>query len=195
MWLLYSILLHLFISCYLVFYSYNYEIVNQYHNFSSTNSNKYISISTSYIDKKLNNKPQHHSVKINYNKNITKKLNNHNNIKNNDAILSDTINTSINNALINIRAEPILINHDHLKVDYPNKAKELMIEGVVSLLLTISKDGLVIDAKVLSGPAFGLKDAALSLAKKMCFLPATDNEGNAIIAHIKHDVVFRLKNS
>lgn len=194
MWLLYSILLHLFISCYLVFYSYNYEIVNRYNNHYLINTNKHISISASYINKKIINKSQHNNIKINYSKNIAKKLKNQNNIANNNA-LSDSINSSVNNALINIRAEPILINHDHLKIDYPNKAKELMIEGVVSLILTISKDGLVIDAKVLSGPAFGLKDAALSLAKKMYFLPATDNEGNAIMAHIKHDVVFRLKNS
>jgi TonB family protein len=96
---------------------------------------------------------------------------------------------------IKIRFKPMLINGDNITVSYPKRARQLMIEGVVRMLLTISPSGLVVDAKILNGPAFGLRDAALLLAKKLQYLPATDNEGNAISSHIEHEVVFKLKNS
>lgn len=91
-----------------------------------------------------------------------------------------------------IRSHPMLINGDSVKVSYPERARQFLIEGVVRLRLRISSQGNVIHAEVLSGPEFGLKNAALSVAKKLFFLPATDQEGVAITKDIEHEVVFKL---
>jgi TonB family protein len=90
-----------------------------------------------------------------------------------------------------IRLAPKLINPD-IHVEYPLKARRLKVEGCVRLLLTVSEEGRVIDVHVVSGPAFGLRQAALRVAQKLAFLPATDAQGRAKVAQIEHDVVFRL---
>jgi TonB family protein len=90
------------------------------------------------------------------------------------------------------RPYPQLVNGDEVRVPYPERARQLMIEGVVRMRLTISEAGRVINAEVLSGPAFGLRHAALLVARKLFFLPATDELGQAKTAHVEHDVVFRL---
>lgn len=94
-----------------------------------------------------------------------------------------------------LRPHPELVNGDQVHIPYPERARQLMIEGVVRLRLTISEAGRVIDAEVLSGPAFGLRNAALLVARKLFFLPATDEHGQAKTAHVEHDVVFKLKRS
>lgn len=94
-----------------------------------------------------------------------------------------------------LRPRPELVNGDQIHIPYPERARQLMIEGVVRLRLTISEAGRVIDAEVLSGPAFGLRNAALLVARKLFFLPATDEYGQAKTAHVEHDVVFKLKRS
>jgi TonB family protein len=92
-----------------------------------------------------------------------------------------------------VRNRPLLINKD-IKVSYPKKAKRMMIEGVVRLRLTISKQGGVVEVKVLTGPAFGLRTAALKVAQQLLFLPATDKNGQTMAAQIDHEVIFRLNN-
>lgn len=91
-----------------------------------------------------------------------------------------------------VRAYPQLINGQDIHVPYPERARQLMIEGVVRLRLTISEAGKVIHAEVISGPAFGLRHAALKVARKLFFLPATDEHGQARVEKVDHDVVFRL---
>lgn len=91
-----------------------------------------------------------------------------------------------------VRAYPQLINGHDVHVPYPERARQLMIEGVVRLRLTISEAGKVIHAEVISGPAFGLRNAALKVARKLFFLPATDEHGQARVEQVDHDVVFRL---
>jgi TonB family protein len=89
------------------------------------------------------------------------------------------------------RPTPQLINE--VTVPYPEKARQMMIEGVVRLRLTVSKRGNVVNAQILSGPAFGLRNAALDVVKKLSFLPATDGYGEAREAEIDHEVVFSLQ--
>lgn len=91
-----------------------------------------------------------------------------------------------------IRKLPILINGDEVAIPYPKKAKLLRVEGTVKLKLMVSKEGKVTNAEIVSGPAFGLRDAALDVASKLAFLPATDNEGFAKDTVIEHEVIFRL---
>jgi len=90
------------------------------------------------------------------------------------------------------RDRPVLISGQTIKMPYPKKAKLMQIEGTVRLRLTVSDKGEVTDALVLTGPAFGLHDTALALVRKLAFLPATDEEGRPKVAHIEHEVVFKL---
>lgn len=91
-----------------------------------------------------------------------------------------------------VRERPFLQNGEQLKAAYPDKARLLKIEGRVRLMLEISKLGKVISAKVISGPAFGLREAAMALTPQMVFLPATDLSGEPLATLIEHDVIFRL---
>lgn len=89
--------------------------------------------------------------------------------------------------------KPRLLNGDSIKIDYPARARLYKIEGSVRLKLIIAENGIVKKAEVMSGPAFGLKEAALNLAKKLLFLPATDQDGNETVAEVEHEVIFKLK--
>ena len=95
-------------------------------------------------------------------------------------------------ATVQFRANPMLLNSGDVKISYPEQARQLMIEGIVKMRLTVSESGRVIDAQILSGPYFGLRSAALVVARKLFFLPATDEQGRARTAKIDHEVVFRL---
>lgn len=90
---------------------------------------------------------------------------------------------------------PELQNGDSVFVAYPEEARFLRIEGSVRLLLVVSKSGKVVKSEVLSGPEHGLQKAALKLAKKLRFLPATDQNGNPQESNIEHVVEFRLHKS
>lgn len=96
------------------------------------------------------------------------------------------------NGSIAIRTQPLLLKEQEILFPYPKKAKYYRIEGLVKLLLTISKEGRVVHAKVISGPDFGLREAALVIAKNLRFLPATNEKGEEILSHIEHEVVFKL---
>ncbi len=91
-----------------------------------------------------------------------------------------------------VRAHPELLNLDDIKVPYPEQARQMMIEGIVKMRLTVSEAGRVIDAQILSGPYYGLRNAALIVARKLFFLPATDEQGHARTTDVMHEVVFRL---
>ena len=92
-----------------------------------------------------------------------------------------------------LRDQPQLINDLKLSTPYPQKARLYHIEGTVRLKLTVNHQGQVIDVEILSGPAYGLREAALKLGSKLRFLPATDEHGQPKTADIEHEVVFRLR--
>lgn len=93
------------------------------------------------------------------------------------------------------RAYPLLMNGDEVAIPYPPQARARRVEGIVKLKLTVATSGEVISADIISGPAYGLRQAALLVARKLFFLPATDEQGEARIAQIEHEVVFRLTSS
>jgi TonB family protein len=94
-----------------------------------------------------------------------------------------------------VRVKPVLLNGDQVKVPYPDRARRLMIEGIVHMRLTVSATGKVIDAEILSSSPFDLGKAALMVAKNLYFLPATNEYGQAKTAQIDHEVVFKLTKS
>lgn len=105
----------------------------------------------------------------------------------NEVLLVDDINMKI----APVRKTPELIK-SNIKIPYPSRARALLIEGVVRMLLTVSEDGRVTNVKIMSGPAFGLQEAARAVAKELSFLPATDENGHGKISEVEHEVVFRL---
>lgn len=75
--------------------------------------------------------------------------------------------------------------------DFPERAKELGIEGKVRVELTINADGKVVKARLLKGLHPLLDTSALKAARKMRFVPATVN-GTAVKITIKYSFVFVL---
>jgi periplasmic protein TonB len=60
-----------------------------------------------------------------------------------------------------------------VRPEYTNEARMAEIEGRVRLELSIDENGIVRDAKVLSGLGHGLDEQAIAAAKKMQFKPAS----------------------
>ncbi len=74
---------------------------------------------------------------------------------------------------------------------FPERARDLGIEGRVVLELTINADGKVVKAKLLKGLHPLLDKSAEEAARKMRFVPATVN-GTAVLVKIKYTFTFVL---
>jgi TonB family protein len=127
-------------------------------------------------------------------KKLKKTIKNSGPINNSLGINNSSLDLATKIADKEIRHSPVLLNKHEAQILYPEKARLLMIEGSVFLRLTISELGKVIKAEVLSGH-YDLRKAALKLANKLFFLPATDSQGEAKMALVEHEVVFKLKQS
>lgn len=75
---------------------------------------------------------------------------------------------------------------------YPHNAKRLGKEGKVLLMLTIDKNGNLIDIEVLEDSGYGFAEAAVAAVKKSTFIPSTVN-GQQITARALLPVKFTLK--
>lgn len=100
--------------------------------------------------------------------------------------------STTNDPAIVIRLVPELKHDRDIAVPYPARAKAMLVQGVVRLRLTVSALGRVVDAQVLSGPHYGLREAAVRLASMLDFWPATDEHGRALSVDIEHEIVFKL---
>lgn len=78
-----------------------------------------------------------------------------------------------------------------VQADYPERMRELGIEGRVVLELTIDADGNVINIKVLKSLRPELDEAAKAAARKMRFAPATVS-GTAVKVKIPYTFTFVL---
>ncbi len=67
--------------------------------------------------------------------------------------------------------EPVLMGE--IKIEYPPEAKKNDIEGSVRLRVVTDPEGLVTSVSVISGPGYGLNEAARDALKKFKFRPAT----------------------
>lgn len=78
--------------------------------------------------------------------------------------------------------EPVALGE--VKVPYPDEAKKNDIEGAVRLSVTIDPEGQVTTVTVISGPGYGLNEAARNALRKFRFKPATkggENVGYTIV--------------
>ncbi len=67
--------------------------------------------------------------------------------------------------------EPIILGE--VKIPYPEDAKKNEIEGSVRLKVTLNPEGQVTEVAVISGPGYGLNEAAREALRKFRFKPAT----------------------
>jgi len=78
-----------------------------------------------------------------------------------------------------------------VKVPYPDEARRAGVEGTVVLSITIDTEGTVVAAKILSGPGYGLNEAARDAIKKFKFKPAIKG-GEAVSTELKYSYTFVL---
>jgi protein TonB len=67
-------------------------------------------------------------------------------------------------------SEPQLVGE--VKIDYPEEARKNDVEGSVRLRVTLSPEGKVENVVVLSGPGYGLNEAARDALRRFHFRPA-----------------------
>lgn len=79
-----------------------------------------------------------------------------------------------------------------VKIPYPEEAKKNKIQGQVLMDLLIDSAGVVRDAKLISGPGFGLNEAALLATKNFKFKPARI-EDKSVAAKIRYAYRFVLQ--
>lgn len=78
-----------------------------------------------------------------------------------------------------------------VKIPYPEEARRAGIEGTVTLSITIDTEGKVVAAKVISGPGYGLNEAAREAIKRFRFKPAVKG-GEAVSTEMKYSYTFLL---
>jgi periplasmic protein TonB len=77
------------------------------------------------------------------------------------------------------------------KPPYPSEARRAQIEGQVVLSITVDADGSVVAVKVVSGPGFGLNEAARDALRRFRFRPATQG-GEPVATELKYTYTFQL---
>jgi periplasmic protein TonB len=78
-----------------------------------------------------------------------------------------------------------------VRIAYPADARERGVEGSVRLRVTVDANGIVQDVIILSGPGFGLDEAAREALKRFKFKPATRG-GEAVDATFVYTYSFLL---
>lgn len=89
-----------------------------------------------------------------------------------------------------LTAQPAVVSK--INLPYPAEAKEKNIEGVVVLELIIDDRGIVRKIDLISGPGFGLNEAAMAAVAKFKFRPAEIN-GKPTAAQIRYNFNFKLE--
>jgi periplasmic protein TonB len=78
-----------------------------------------------------------------------------------------------------------------VKIPYPDEAKRSGIEGQVVMSVRIGASGDVLAVKVLSGPGYGLNEAAAAAIRGFKWTPATKN-GVPVETELKYTYTFLL---
>ncbi|WP_223641238.1 energy transducer TonB [Corallococcus sp. EGB] len=88
-----------------------------------------------------------------------------------------------------VDSEPRLAGE--VKIPYPDEARRAGIEGTVTLSITINTEGHVVAARVVSGPGYGLDEAARDAILRFRFKPAIKG-GEAVSTEMKYAYTFLL---
>ena len=92
---------------------------------------------------------------------------------------------------VTLRSKPRLLRE--VKVDYPAKARELGIEGTVKVRVRVGPDGRVQQTQVVSGPGFGLNQAAERALRRFRFRPAMGSDGKPMAYWITYRYTFQIE--
>jgi len=77
------------------------------------------------------------------------------------------------------------------KITYPEEARKAGIEGPVTLSILVDAEGRVVSAKLLTGPGYGLNEAALEAIKRFRFKPAIKG-GQPVSTEMRYTYTFLL---
>ncbi|RKH16795.1 energy transducer TonB [Corallococcus sp. CA047B] len=88
-----------------------------------------------------------------------------------------------------VDSEPTVASE--VKIPYPDEARRAGIEGTVTLSITIDAEGKVGTVKVISGPGYGLNEAARDAIRRFRFKPAIKG-GEAVATEMKYSYTFLL---
>lgn len=87
-------------------------------------------------------------------------------------------------------SEPMLLGE--IKVPYPSEALRNETTGTVRMMVTTNASGAVTSVKVLSGPGYGLNEAARDAMLRFRFKPAMKN-GEAVGYTFTYAYTFELE--
>ncbi|MBL9038049.1 MAG: TonB family protein [Archangium sp.] len=85
--------------------------------------------------------------------------------------------------------DPVAIGE--VKVPYPEEARKAEVEGSVRMKVTVDEQGNVTNVVVVSGPGYGLNEAAAAAMKRFKFKPATKG-GEAVGTTFPYTYTFLL---
>jgi protein TonB len=88
-----------------------------------------------------------------------------------------------------VDSEPKVLSE--VKIPYPEEARRAGVEGTVTLSITVDPEGKVVAAKIVSGPGYGLNEAARDAIKRFRFKPAIKG-GEAVSTEMKYAYTFLL---
>jgi len=80
------------------------------------------------------------------------------------------------------------------KLIYPPDAKAYGLEGIVRLIVTVDRNGVVTDTKVMKGIGLGCDEAAIEAVRKTRFLPG-QNDSGPTTSNLTLNVEFKLEKS
>lgn len=89
-----------------------------------------------------------------------------------------------------VSSMPVLLNS--VKIPYPVEAKKAQIEGPVIMDVLIDQEGKVRKVELVSGPGFGLNEAAVEAMKSFLFRPATVGD-QKVAVQIRYTYRFKLE--
>lgn len=92
-------------------------------------------------------------------------------------------------AIYQVDTEPSVASE--VKIPYPDEARRAGVEGTVRLSITVDFTGKVLNVKVLSGPGYGLNEAARDAIRRFRFKPAVKN-GEPVSTEMKYAYTFLL---
>lgn len=91
--------------------------------------------------------------------------------------------------LYQVDSEPSVASE--VKVPYPDEARRAGVEGTVTLSINVDAEGKVSAVKVLSGPGYGLNEAARDAIRRFRFKPAVKG-GEPVSTEMKYAYTFLL---
>jgi protein TonB len=78
------------------------------------------------------------------------------------------------------------------KIKYPEKAKQMGVEGKVYIVAYVDETGNVTDAKIIKGIGAGCDEAAIDAIKQTKFTPGKQ-KGKPVKVQVSIPIVFKLQ--